>query len=204
MAISARRAADEFHAAHDRIAVELRLVERVRAGDGEALGVLYGRYRAALVALAEGYAGGADDADDVVQDVFVKVWRGRASWVVEQSVAGYLYAAVRNAAMSLRRKAKRVEAFVPGLHESLAFNSGETRVVTPELERVVERAVNRLPERCRLIYRMHRDGRCSYAEIGAALGISPQTVRVQLIKAWDLLDERLRAAGWTNVLRRQR
>jgi len=165
------------------------------------LGVLYARYRPALVALAEAYV---EDAADVVQDVFVKVWRGRAGWVVEQSVAAYLYVAVRNAAMSLRSRAKRVETFVPGLHESRAFNSGETRVVTPELERVVERAVNRLPERCRLIYRMHRDGRCSYAEIGAALGISPQTVRVQLIKAWDLLDERLRVAGWTNVLRRQR
>ena len=187
-----------------RVIEELRLAERVRGGDGEALAVLYARYRAVLVAFAEGYVGEAQDAADVVQDVFVKVWGARARWVIEHTVAAYLYIAVRNAAMNLARRRRQVEVFVPRLHEAPAFNSGETRVVTPELERVVERAVHRLPERCRLIYRMHRDGRCSYADIGAALGISPQTVRLQLIKAWDLLDERLAAAGWSNVLRRQR
>jgi RNA polymerase sigma-70 factor, ECF subfamily len=182
---------------------ELRLAARVRGGDADALAALYARYRVALIALAEGYVDDSDDAADVVQDVFVAVWRRRARWGVSRSVAAYLYVAVRNAALSWRKKARRGQEFVPRLHEGAAFNSGETRVVGPELERLVERVVNGLPERCRLIYRMHRDGRCSYADIGVALGISPQTVRVQLIKAWDLLDERLAAAGWSNVLRRQ-
>jgi RNA polymerase sigma factor (sigma-70 family) len=199
MATGAVRPAEDPE--QDRVAEELRLAERVRAGDGDALAVLYARYRPALVAFAEAYV---EDGADVVQDVFVKVWRGRAQWVIERSVAAYLYVAVRNMAMHAASVSRRVEAYVPGRHELPAFNSGETRVVTPELERLVERAVNRLPDRCRLIYRMHRDGRCSYADIGAALGISPQTVRVQLVKAWGLLDERLRAAGWNNVLRRQR
>jgi RNA polymerase sigma-70 factor (ECF subfamily) len=182
---------------------ELELAARVRAGDADALGVLYARYQPALVVLAEGYVGEAADAADIVQDVFVKVWRGRTRWVVQRSVAAYFYVAVRNAALNVSTMSRRSREFVPQLHETPVFNSGENRLVGPELERLVERVVNGLPERCRLIYRMHRDGRCSYADIGAALGISPQTVRVQLIKAWDLLDERLAAAGWSNVLRRQ-
>jgi RNA polymerase sigma-70 factor (family 1) len=186
-----------------RVRDELQLAARVRGGDADALAVLYARYRAALLALAEGYVGEPEDAADVVQDVFVNVWRRRARWVIERSVAAYFYIAVRNTAMKVSARVRRAEEFVPALHEASAFNSGENRLVAPELERVVERVVNGLPERCRLIYRMHRDGRCSYADIGAALGISPQTVRVQLIKAWDLLDERLAAAGWSNVLRRQ-
>jgi RNA polymerase sigma-70 factor, ECF subfamily len=182
---------------------ELALAARVRAGDADALGVLYARYRPALIVLAEGYVGEPADAADIVQDVFVKVWRRRARWVVERSVAAYLYVAVRNAALNMHAMTRRSREFVPTLHATPVFNSGETRLVGPELERLVERVVNGLPERCRLIYRMHRDGRCSYADIGTALGISPQTVRVQLIKAWDLLDARLAAAGWSNVLRRQ-
>lgn len=182
---------------------ELALVARVRAGDADALGVLYARYRPALMVLAEGYVGDPADAADIVQDVFAKVWRRRGRWVVERSVAAYFYVAVRHAAMNLSEMSRREQAFVPRFHDAMAFNSGESRLVAPELERVVERVVNGLPERCRLIYRMHRDGRCSYEDIAAALGISRQTVRLQLIKAWDLLDERLAAAGWSNVLRRQ-
>lgn len=179
---------------------ELGLAERARAGDADALGVLYARYRVALVAFAAGYVEDEDEAADIVQDLFVKLWRGRARWRVEKSVAAYLYVAVQRSATERRERA-RVRA--PREEEGVVFNSGEVRVVGSELERVVERVINGLPERCRVIYRMHRDGRCSYAEIGAALGISPQTVRVQLIKAWDLMDERLAAAGWSNVLRRQ-
>jgi RNA polymerase sigma-70 factor (family 1) len=182
---------------------ELALVARVRAGDADALALLYARYRPALMVLAEGYVGEPADAADIVQDVFVKVWRGRARWVVERSVAAYFYVAVRHAALNLSTMSRRVQEYVPRLHDPRVFNSGENRLVAPELERLVERVVNGLPERCRLIYRMHRDGRCSYADIASALGISPQTVRLQLIKAWDLLDERLAAAGWSNVLRRQ-
>jgi RNA polymerase sigma-70 factor, ECF subfamily len=179
---------------------ERGLVERVRGGDMDAFTVLYARYRVPLIAFAAGYVGDEDEAADVVQDVFVKVWRGRARWRVEKSVAAYLYVAVQRAAQGARVK-RRVRA--PREDEMVVFNSGEVRASGPELARIVERVINGLPERCRVIYRMHRDGRCSYAEIGRALGISPQTVRVQLIKAWDLLDERLAAAGWSNVLRRQ-
>jgi RNA polymerase sigma-70 factor (ECF subfamily) len=187
-----------------RFADELRLAERVRAGDADALAELYARYRPALVALAEGYLDNAADADDIVQDLFLMIWRDRAQFVIEQSVAAYLFVAVRNHATNLGRLARRRRRLVPRRHDEMVFNSGETRITGPELVRAIERVVNRLPERCRLIYRMHRDGRCSYDDIATALGISPHTVRLQLIKAWDLLEARLTAAGWANVLKRAR
>jgi RNA polymerase sigma-70 factor (ECF subfamily) len=186
-----------------RIARELLLAERVRAGDGDALAELYTRYRPALLAFAAGYLVDPTEAADVVQDVFVDVWRNRRTWVIDQSVAGYLYVATRNGAMQVVKHRQRWRASLLRDTHATVFNSGETRLTGPELERAIDRVVNRLPERCRLIYRMHRDAHCSYDEIATALGISPQTVRLQLIKAWDILGERLAAAGWVNVLRRQ-
>jgi hypothetical protein len=64
-----------------------------------------------------------------------------------------------------------------------------------------------LPPRCRAVYQaareLERDGEVLYASVGARLGISSATVRLQLIKAWDRLHAPLLEAGWPNVLRRQ-
>jgi RNA polymerase sigma-70 factor (ECF subfamily) len=205
MASGAAHPADAFEPDDDtRIAREVRLVEQVRTGDADALAELYVRYRPALIALAEGYLDDPDDAADVVQNLFTAIWRDRATWIVEHSVAAYLYVAVRRRATRLADTQRLRRTFARRRYDTVVFNSGEVRLTGPELERAIERIVNGLPDRCRLIYRMHRDGRCSYKDIAAALDISPHTVRLQLIKAWDMLAARLTAAGWINVLRRQR
>jgi RNA polymerase sigma factor (sigma-70 family) len=205
MASGAAHPADAFEPDDDaRIAREVRLAEQVRTGDADALAVLYVRYRPGLIALAEGYLDEPADAADVVQDVFTAIWRNRATWIVTHSVAAYLYVAVRHQARDLAGAQRRRRLFALRRYDTVVFNSGEARVMGPELQRAVERVVNGLPDRCRLIYRMHRDGRCSYKDIAETLDISTHTVRLQLIKAWDMLAARLTAAGWINVLRRHR
>jgi RNA polymerase sigma-70 factor (ECF subfamily) len=196
-----------------RIAREHALADRVRAGDADALAALYATYRPALLAIARGYVDHADDAADVVQEVFVAIWRRRAEFAPAGPVAAYLFVAVRHRAISALRRSRRVRPLVArdddradadaGALGPTAFNSGEARVLRPDLERAVEAAIEALPERCRAVYRLHRDAQLSYAEIGAALGIAPATVRVQLIKAWNRVAARLDAEGWSNVLRRQ-
>jgi RNA polymerase sigma-70 factor (ECF subfamily) len=195
-----------------RVAREHALADRVRAGDADALAALYATYRPALLAIARGYVDAADAAD-VVQEVFVAIWRRREQFAPAGPVAAYLFVAVRNRAVSAVRRSRRILPLLApdddrGDREArtsgpAAFNSGEARVLRPDLERAVETAIDALPERCRAVYRLHRDAQLSYAEIGAALGIAPSTVRVQLVKAWKLVAAHLDAEGWSNVLRRQ-
>jgi DNA-directed RNA polymerase specialized sigma24 family protein len=105
-------------------------------------------------------------------------------------------------AFSMKIKAvERAEA------ERHSYNGGEVELLREELELVIAAIVRKLPPRCRAVYQvareLEREGGVLYANVGARLGISSATVRLQLIKAWDRLHAPLIEAGWPNVLRRQ-
>src|SRR5207302_535539 len=72
--------------------------DRIRAGDMDAFERLYRAYWQRLYVFAFRYGHVKEDAEEVVQDVFFRIWRGRADWVPAGAVRNYLYLAVRNAA----------------------------------------------------------------------------------------------------------
>src|SRR5437867_6584755 len=72
--------------------------DRIRAGDVDAFEALYRTYWQRLYAFAFRYVRSKEDAEEVVQDVFFRIWRGRADWVPAGAVRNYVYCAVRNAA----------------------------------------------------------------------------------------------------------
>ncbi|HZS57723.1 MAG TPA: sigma-70 family RNA polymerase sigma factor [Gemmatimonadaceae bacterium] len=210
---------------------ERDIVRRLRAGDEDAFDVVYERWHEPMRRLAASYVRG--EAQDVVHDVFLNLWRGRATLRVRQSLGGYLLAAVRNRAIDARARVAREQRFPQWLErragrgrsqqydlfeaisvderaviERHSYNDGETGVLREELDRIVAAVVRALPARCRAVYEVARELESEgevllYATIGARLGISSATVRLQLIKAWDRFEAPLRAAGWPNVLRRQ-
>src|SRR5213594_4269648 len=71
---------------------------RIRAGDLGAFEALYRGYWERLYAFAFRYLRSKEDAEEIVQEVFLRIWRGRAHWVPAGAVRNYLYLAVRNAA----------------------------------------------------------------------------------------------------------
>src|SRR6266581_5657244 len=72
--------------------------DRIRAGDMDAFEALYRTYWQRLYAFAFRYVHSKEDAEEVAQDVFFRIWRGRVDWVPAGAVRNYLYLAVRNAA----------------------------------------------------------------------------------------------------------
>lgn len=79
------------------------LMSRIRSGDRRAYEWLLERYWVGLVAFATGIVEREDDAKDVVQDVFVRLWRFRSEWSPTGSVSGYLYRITRNLALNASR-----------------------------------------------------------------------------------------------------
>jgi RNA polymerase sigma-70 factor (family 1) len=176
---------------------ELGWVERIRAGDSAAFDALFHAYHAPLCAFAYRYVAARDLAEEIVQEVFLYVWERRQTWDVRTSVKNYLFTAVRNASLSYlrhervvrRRQAETVELFArPG-------ESADADTRTAELVAAVRRAVGRLPERCRLIFTLHREQGLTYAEIASVLEISPKTVEVQMGRALKALRKTL-AGFW--------
>jgi RNA polymerase sigma-70 factor (ECF subfamily) len=169
------------------------LLARVRQGDHAAFEAVFRTHRALLHAVAARLASPAL-AEEIVQDVMLAFWERRAALDVQGSVRAYLLAAVRfTAASSVRRAqvAARHADAVRALHAPPAAT--DAGLLDDERARAIERAVARLPERCRMVFVLVRLEGLSYADAGAALGVSPKTVDAQMGNALRRLRDDLRA-----------
>lgn len=172
----------------------------VVAGEPTAFAALFERYYDALCAFAEGYVATPDEAEEVVQETFVRLWTRRERLTITTSVKSYLYAATRNQALNhlrrvgteqrwLEREAQGGET--PGLGAPLPGAAAELHA--SELAQAVNAAIPQLSERCRQVFLLHRRHGLTYAEIAEALGISHKTVENHLGRALQELRRLLSA-----------
>jgi RNA polymerase sigma-70 factor (ECF subfamily) len=133
-----------------------------------------------------------EDAEDIVQDVFLRLWERGAHFAFDDPLP-YLYQAARNAATSAaRKKDVRARWQVALRAESDSGSSTvEIDLEERELDAAVAAAIDSLPERCREIFTMHRQQDLTYPEIARVLGISVKTVETQMGRALKALRSRL-------------
>jgi len=167
--------------------------ERIRSGDRDAFKNLFLAYANVLCAFAAQYV--ADDqAEDMVQTVFCDLWTRRAEWDPQGSVKAYLFRAVRNTSLDHLKHCRVREAWETEEKErdrTPAQTSPVDAVQHQELEREMQKAIEDLPSRRRIIYRMAHHYDMSYKEIAAALDITPKTVENQIGRALKVLRSRL-------------
>jgi len=126
-----------------------------------------------------------EEGQDVVQDVFTRLWRGRASLLVTDSIGAYLRAATRNLALNRLRHA-RVEGIdgddpLRVVHDDLP--AADETLERAERHAAIARAIGDLPVRRRAICVLRWGQGLSYAEIAQRLGIGERTVETQLRRA---------------------
>lgn len=171
---------------------------RIRRGDIAAWEELFRTWHARLVAFATTLTDDAAAAEEVVQDVFGRLWRNRATIAIEHSLRAYLYTAVRNGAINLgaRRRTER-ERRAPAAREEAA-RRGDASPPSPlesleaaEIAEVVRRAIGALPPRRRevLLLRWHHG--LTHAEIARVLGISVKAVENHITRGLRSLKDRL-------------
>jgi RNA polymerase sigma-70 factor (ECF subfamily) len=145
-------------------------------------------YRYALTILQD-----HDQAEDIVQNVFYKLWDKMESLHFQDSLAAYLYRAVYNESLNHLKHKKvrrtyqtyittRMKDYTDGAHRKVMFG---------ELERRLHTAINELPEQCRTIFQMSRFEELRYLDIAQRLGISVKTVENQMGKALKVLRMKL-------------
>jgi RNA polymerase sigma-70 factor (ECF subfamily) len=176
---------------------DAELIARVRAGDERAYEELFRRYYRELCLYAARIDPSDGAAEEIVQDVFFKVWQRRERLMEVKTLSSYLYMAVRNGAlnrierdgyMSRWRRAKHVE-----LESSPAFApSADAEARSAEVSAAIEAALAKLPPRCREAFLLQRRQHLSVAEIARIMGIAPKTVEVQIGNALRQMRESLR------------
>lgn len=134
----------------------------------------------------------ADDAEEMVQNVFFKLWEKREKLEELQSVAAYLYRAVHNECMNFLKHEKVKAAYeAHAVHNGNISSAAEDTAGKKELEKRVQSALNDLPEQCRTIFQMSRFEELKYREIADRLGLSVKTVENQMGKALKILRTKL-------------
>ncbi len=176
-------------------AEERAWADRIRAGDMDAFEALYRTYWQRLYTFAFRYVHSKEDAEEVAQEVFFRIWRGRAHWIPLGAVRNYLYLAVRNAARDrLERAAVARRWRVGRLGQAATAPDIQSDLEAAELVATVERALAELPPKRSAVCKLRLIDGLSYAQIADRLGICEKTVETQLARGLKALRDQIRQA----------
>ncbi len=169
------------------------LLAALQQGDEAAFDALFRKWYEPLVRYAAAMAdGNVDEAEDLVQQVFVKFWEQREALLVQYSTKAYLYRMVHNSALNRLRSFRAKERYsehqirsMENTHEASPEHSDS------ELQQRYKKALSLLPPQCRQVFELSRFEALKYREIADQLGISIKTVETQMGKALKILRHEL-------------
>ena len=166
--------------------------KNITMADADIFKALFHAHCQALIYFAYRFVRDMHIAEDIVQEVFVKVWKNRNTLDFTENMETYLFTAVRNLSLKhprhtdVKRKGTQLIQIqlgnVPTPDEILNYK---------EIETAVEKTIQDLPERCRQIFSMNRYDGLTYNEISKILNISVKTVETQMSRALRFLRKRL-------------
>lgn len=179
----------EFLASYERI-----LLEKLKNDDQSAFTVLFTKYYSDLVRFSFGLTRNLDTSEEIVQEVFLKLWENRSSLEIHTSLKSFLLKTVQNRSIdSLRHNSIRhTYASLILEHPTLWENDTENYVLYSELEANFNHAMGVIPLQYAEVFRMSRIETHNYQEIAQKLGVSVRTVEVRIAKALSLLREELK------------
>ena len=164
------------------------LLQAIRQDDESAFDALFRAYYEPLCHYACSLTDGdLDEAEDLVQQTFVKLWEQRAAFDVQWSVKAYLYKMVHNRCLNRLRDARTREKYKVYNAEQLEQVHEQQPGAATELSERIQKALTTLPPECRRIFELSRFEELKYREIADQLGISIKTVETQMGKALRLM-----------------
>jgi RNA polymerase sigma-70 factor (family 1) len=162
---------------------DMQLIGRLKADDEAALTMIYRRYWQSLFKAAYNILKDRQACEDIIQELFIKLWDCRAEVEIAISLKAYLYASVRYGVYrQIRSGSVNSEIFddlIERLHTPATHNSIEHKELLLQINQVIDT----LPEKCREVYKLSREECLSHKEIAVQLNISTKTVENHLTKA---------------------
>jgi RNA polymerase sigma-70 factor (ECF subfamily) len=169
---------------------DLSVLKKIKEGDINTFERIFRLYYSPLCLYAAGITGKMHIAEEIVQELFYVFWKEREKIQILHSLKSYLYGAARNRSLQYFERQE-----VKNRHrEMVLLKTNDTYTSTPqdlleykELEDLINRTLDKLPERRLRIFRMHRFEGKKYAEIASELSLSVKTVEAEITKALQIL-----------------
>lgn len=173
---------------------EKLLLARCSQGDRDSFAILYTRYLTPLCRYLYLFTRSKEESEEIVQDVFVRIWKEKANLATVQSFQPYLFKAAKNRLLDqLRRKEsemKIIDSIRPLTEESREYSDSE--LIYTQYHQIAENAKDRLSQKRKQIFEMSFEEDLSLDEIALRLAISKSVVKKQLYAATDFIREYLR------------
>jgi RNA polymerase sigma-70 factor, ECF subfamily len=169
------------------------LFKKIRAGDEKAFEALFRHYYPHLCLYATRILKNPSVAEEIVQELFVRLWEKRKETEIETSVKNYLFRAAKNNCLNhIKHNQIKNEYSQKVLAESNPEDTSEDIETQSELFQKIEESIAALPEKRQEIFRLSRQEGLKYREIAEKMNISIKTVETQMGLAIKTLREKLR------------
>jgi RNA polymerase sigma-70 factor (ECF subfamily) len=164
---------------------EYKLIKNLIEGDAAAFSQVFDLYKDKVYAFAFTLTKSRDTSEEVVQEVFLRLWERKKQIRREEQFAPYVRRVTYNCVMDFFRKAKLDLALQNEILRRFQDiqSSGEEAVLSRELQETYHKAIAQLPPQQKRAYLLSREEGLSYDEIASVLGTSRNTVRNQLSEA---------------------
>ena len=184
-----------------KLNIDKPYVEKLINGDHSAYEYLFNKYHKKMYHFSLNYLS-KEDAEGLVQEIFLKIWIKREDLDPNLSFNSYLFTSAKNAIFNLNRKKINEGKYIQDLVHYLEKNNIDTEqtVVFNELNKIVEDAVKNLPQKRKEIYLLKRQEDLSYKEIADKMAISVKTVENHINKALHSLRDAIKHSWTTAVL----
>lgn len=175
--------------------IEITILKQLQVQIGQnnqkAFEDLYRLFFPRLYNFAMLYVHKKEAAEEIVNDIMVKVWEKRETIVAIENLETYLFTAVRNHSLNYLQKYSHYHVTIEpetGIGEMVSMNDPEKELEWKEISFKLNMAVEQLPEQCRTVFRLIKEEGFKYKQVAEILSISPRTVETQLFRAIKKLD----------------
>jgi len=181
-----------------KIIIENILLEKLRQGDEIAFEVIFNRTKGKLMGFLTKVLPVGEDADSIIQEIYLKIWSSRKSIESNRSFETYLFAIARNMVVDVMRKRFQKQKYLEELCNQLKEEGndcldGHQILQYSELEKKIYGFIEQLPEQRQIIFKLNRIEGLTYKEIAKKLDISENTVDSQMRSALNFLRNEMKS-----------
>ncbi len=175
--------------------VDIRLL---REGDKAAFEAVYHEFFGVLYSLSSQYLFKPEDAEEMVQEAFLKLWEVRSRLNENSNIKNFLYTITKNNCLNFIRNEQIASSHLKRYFDELQYNYEALYLLEDDYSRVeelklkIDEAIDSLPLKWKNIFRMSREEELRYKDISKRLGISEKTVEASITKALKKLREELK------------